>query len=110
MIARTSLKDTRRGVALFVPISKEDRVKAQARITAAFEQVGPAAYLDPKVKRTTETLYVGNLEISTSEEDLYLAVGGSDSSWLRVENVTSIPMADRNMDSLSQVNSRPVYF
>ena len=37
----------------------------------------PTVYLDPKVKRTTETLYVRNLEISTSKEDLYLAVGGS---------------------------------
>ena len=58
------------------------------RILDAVRQVDPSAYLDPKVKRTTVTLYVGNLDFSTSDEDLYLAVRGSYSYWLRVENVT----------------------
>jgi hypothetical protein len=68
----------------------------------AFEQVGPAVNLDSKVKRTTELLYVGSLEFSTSVEDLYLAVGGSDSDvveWRTLQSQES--MADRNMDSSS---------
>ncbi len=42
----------------------------------AHNQVDPSVYLDLKVKRTTETLYVGNLEFSTSVDDIYPAIGG----------------------------------
>jgi hypothetical protein len=91
--ARASLKDTRRGVALLYQSSS--RVKAQERINAAHEQLDPLAsvYLDQKVKRLTETLYVGNLEFSTSVDDIYLAIGGIKSDLVRVEKVT-IPRVD----------------
>ena len=55
---------------------REDRRAAIARIEDAPKQVDPSVYLDPKIKRTTETLYVGNLDFSTSDEDPYLAVRG----------------------------------
>ncbi len=48
----------------------------------------PSVYLDQKVKRTTETLYVGNLEFSTRVDDIYLAIGGINSDLVRVENGT----------------------
>ncbi len=81
-------------VSFVVPkFSKEDRVKAQVRINAAHKQVDPSVYLNPKVKRTTETLYVGNLEFSTSVHDIYLAIGGFNSDVVRVENIT-IPRVD----------------
>ena len=48
-----------------------------------FSQVGPAVYLDPKVKRTMETLYVGNFEFSTSIDDLYLAIEANLKGWTR---------------------------
>jgi len=50
--------------------------------------VDPSVYLDLKVKRTTETLYVWNLEFSTSVDDIYLAIGSFNSDVARVENVT----------------------
>ncbi len=58
---------------------KKDRVKAhfaQAKIADAFEQqVDPAVILDQRVKKTTETLFVGNLEFSTSKQDLFRLEG-----------------------------------
>ena len=55
--------------------------------------MNPSVYLDPKVKGTTETLYVGTLEFSTSVDDIYLAIGGFSSDVVRVEKVT-IPSVD----------------
>ncbi len=114
---------------------KEDRVKAQVRINAAHEQVDPSVYLDLKVKRTTETLYMGNLEFSTSVDDIFLAIGGINSDFVRVEKLeVTIPrvygklkygfielswpprvplnLADVciRRSGMIQVNSRPIYF
>ena len=48
-----------------------------------------AIHLNPKIKRTTKTLYVGNLEFSTSEEKLDQAIiGESNLDVVQVENVT----------------------
>ena len=51
----------KKGSFVVPKFSKEDRVNAQVRINAAREQVDPSVYLDPKVKRTTISLYVGNI-------------------------------------------------
>jgi hypothetical protein len=112
---------------------REDRVKAQVRINAAHKQVDPSVYLDLKVKRTTETLYVWNLEFSTSVDDIYLAIGSFNSDVARVENVTiprvngkliygfiklswpqCIPLNQEDVcirrSGMIQVNSRQIYF
>ena len=68
--------------------SMQDRKAANDSITHATKQVKTSVYLDPKAKRTTGTLYVGNLDFSTSDEDLYLALFDSALGWLRMENVT----------------------
>jgi hypothetical protein len=50
--------------------SNEDRAKAPTRILKALDQVDPYVHLNPKGKRNTVTLYVGNLEFNASEQDL----------------------------------------
>lgn len=93
----------------------------------------PLVYFDPKVKRTTKTLYAGNLEFSTSIDDMYLAIGGINSDFVRVENVTiprvngkskygfiklswprcvplNLPDVCIRRSGMIQVNSRPIYF
>ncbi len=54
--------------------SKEDRAKASARILKALDQVDPSVHLNPKGKRKTATLNVGNLEFNTNEQDLRQAL------------------------------------
>ena len=78
---------------------KKDRLAATARIADAPKQVDPSVYLDPKVKRTTETLYVGNLDFSTSDEDLYLAPTHPGYEWRTL--LSPEFMVDLNMDSSS---------
>ena len=95
---------------------------------------GWSVYLNPKDERKTETQYVGNLDFSTCEEDLELAItGNSKLDEVQVENVTiarvngrskygfvefswpscvPLNLADiciRHSGRL-QVNSRPIYF
>ena len=67
--------------------SKEDRAKAHERILAALDQVDQAVHFKPRGKRTTATLYVGNLEFNASEQDLRKALDRLFPH-LRVEAVT----------------------
>jgi hypothetical protein len=41
---------------------KEDRDEANARVSAALDQVNPSVHLNQQGKRNTATLYVVNLE------------------------------------------------
>ena len=49
---------------------KEDRAEANARVSAALDQVDPSVHLNLQGARSTVTLYVGNLEFNASENDL----------------------------------------
>jgi flagellar biosynthesis chaperone FliJ len=111
---------------------KKDRLEAFARITAAFDQVDPAVYRNPKGKRKTATLYVGNLEFNASEQDLRQALDKIFKK-VRVENITiprvngrskygfieiswahcvPLKLADLCIKNsgMIQVNSRRIYF
>ncbi len=88
----------------------------------------PSVHLNLKVKRTTETPYAGNLEFSTSVDDIYLAIGGINSDLVLVENVTiprvngkskyswplcvQLNLADVciRRSEMIHVNSRPICF
>ncbi len=49
---------------------KADWAEANARVSAALDQVNPSVHLNLQGKRNTATLYVGNLEFITSKQDL----------------------------------------
>ncbi len=50
--------------------SDKDRAKAIARISKALDQADLSVHFNPKGKRHTATLYVGNLEFNASDQDL----------------------------------------
>ena len=98
--------------------SKEDKAKANARIQAALNQVDQAVHFKPQGKRTTATLYVGNLEFNASEQDLRKALDRLFQK-VRVEEVT-IPRVNGRSKyrfietriswaSCSGTDSRPVH-
>ena len=112
--------------------SKEDRAKAYARISKALDQVDPSVHLNPKGKRTTATLYVGNLEFNANEQDLRQALDRIFKR-IRVDKITiprvhgrskygfieiswahraPVKLADLciKYSGMIQVNSRPIYF
>jgi hypothetical protein len=112
--------------------SKEDRAKASARISKALDQVDPSVHLNPKGKRTTATLYVGNLEFNANEQDLRQALDRIFKR-IRVDKITiprvhgrskygfieiswahraPVKLADLciKYSGMIQVNSRPIYF
>jgi hypothetical protein len=49
---------------------KKVRNEAQEALTAALDQVPDTMHFDQRGKRTTTTLYVGNLEFKASTKDL----------------------------------------
>ena len=111
--------------------SREYRAKAHARILAALDQVDQAAHFKPQGKRTTVTLYVGNLEFNASKQDLRKALDRLFKK-VRVEEVTIPRVNGRSKygfigiswahrapvqildlciihSGMIQVNSRPIY-
>ncbi len=98
----------------------------------ALDQVDPSVHFNPKGKRETATLYVGNLEINANEQDLRQALDRIFKR-IRVDNIT-IPRVDGRSKygfieiswanhapvkladlciknpGMIQVNSRPIYF
>ena len=67
--------------------TKEDRAKANARISAALDQVDPSVQLNLHGKRNTATLYVGNLEFNASEKGLCKSLDQVFKQ-IRVEKIT----------------------
>jgi hypothetical protein len=65
---------------------------AQKALTAAFDQVPATIYFDQWGKRTTASLYVGNLEFEASTKDLKDALD-TELDEIRVEDVV-IPRKD----------------
>ena len=112
--------------------SKKDRTEAAARISKALDQVDLSVHLNPKGKRNTATLYVGNLDFNASEQDLGESLDKIFRK-IRVEKITiprvqgrskygfvEISWAQRSpvkikdicikFSGMIQVNSRPIYF
>ena len=60
---------------------------ANARISAALDQVDPSVHFNPQGKKYTATLYVGNLEFNASENDLRKSLDRvlSGSGWRRLQ-------------------------
>jgi hypothetical protein len=110
---------------------KEDRAEANARVSAALDQVNPSVHLNPQGKRNTATLYVGNLEFNTSEQDLRKSLdrffkrikvekitipkvqgrskyGFIEISWAHRALVKTIDLCIM-YSGMIQVNSRPIY-
>jgi hypothetical protein len=76
-----------------VPIApKKVREEAQEALTAAFDQVPDTIHFDQRGKRTTATLYVGNLEFKASTKDLKDALD-AEFDEIRVEDAV-IPRKD----------------
>ncbi len=71
---------------------KKVRDKAQEALTAALDQVPEQIHFDQRGKRTTATLYVGNLEFKASTKDLQDALN-AEFDQIRVEDVV-IPRKD----------------
>jgi hypothetical protein len=71
---------------------KKVRDEAQEALTAALDQVPATIHSDQRGKRTTATLYVGNLEFKASNKDLKDALD-AEFDEIRVENVV-IPRKD----------------
>jgi hypothetical protein len=112
--------------------SKEDRAKASARISKALDQVDPSVHLNPKGKRKTATLYVGNLDFNANKQDLRQALdrffkrihvdkitiprvdgrskyGFIEISWAHRAPVKLADLCIKN-SGMIQVKSRPIYF
>jgi hypothetical protein len=71
---------------------KKVRDEAQEALKAAHDQVPAAIHFDQRGKRTTATLYVGNLEFKASTKDLKDALN-AEFDEIRVEDVV-IPRKD----------------
>jgi hypothetical protein len=71
---------------------KKDRDEAQKALAAALDQVPDTIHFDRRGKRTTATLYVGNLEFKASTNDLKDALD-EEFDEIRVEDVV-IPRKD----------------
>jgi hypothetical protein len=82
---------------------KEDRVKANARISAALDQVDPSVHLNPQGKRITATRYVGNLEFNASEQDQRKSLD-SFFKRIRVEKITIPRVQGRSKYSCIEIS------
>ena len=113
--------------------SKEDRSKADASVLRALNQVHKSAHSNQEGKRRTTTLYVGNLDYNTSDQDLREALdpifqrirvekvtiprvngrslyGFIDISWAQGAPVKASDICIARNSCKIQVNSRPIYF
>ena len=110
---------------------KEDRAEANARVSAALDQVDPSVHLNLQGERSTAILYVGNLELNASEKDLRKSLdrvfkrirvekitipevqgpskyGFIEISWARRAQVKTIDLCII-YSGMIQVNSMPIY-
>ena len=112
--------------------SEKDRNEAIERISKALNQVDKSVHFNPKGKRKTATLYVGNLEFNASEQDLGESLdkvfrkikvekitipkvqGKSKYGFIEISWAQRAPVNPKDIcikhSGMIQVNSRPIYF